>query len=181
MTINKKRIKKYIDASYQKNSKIKDKNLDKSLSGKRVKVFYNPKTKKSVVVHRGTASATDWIKTNIPLVFGYERGNRFKHAEKIQKKAEQKYGSQNITTIGHSLGGRIAEKVGKNSHKVITFNKAATPKSIATKTAKNQTDIRTSRDPVSFLSKFQKHSNAPITIKSKTLNPITAHSTQDLK
>ena len=48
--------------------------------------------------------------------------------QKIQKQAEQKYGANNITTMGHSLGGRIAEKVGKKSAQIITYNKAATPK-----------------------------------------------------
>ena len=65
---------------------------------------------------------------------------------------------------------KIAEKVGKNSNQIITYNKAATPKSIQSKTPKNQIDIRTSRDPVSILSKYQKHSNKTETIKSKSYN-----------
>ena len=181
MTINKKQTYHYLKTSYKKNSKIKDTTLDKSLSGKRVKVFYNPKTKKSVVVHRGTASAIDWLKTNIPMIFGYEGGNRFKHAKKIQKAAEQKYGKENITTMGHSLGGRIAEKVGKNTSQIITYNKAATPKSIKNKTPINQIDIRTSRDPVSYLSTYQQHSNKPVIVKSKSYNLLNEHSIRALK
>jgi len=181
MGVDRKSVKKYLKASYQKNSDVKLAGLDKKLSGKRVKVFYNPETKKSVVVHRGTASARDWVKTNVPMALGFESGNRFKHAKKIQKKAEAKYGSSNVTTMGHSLGGRLAEKVGKKSASIITYNKAATPKSIRKKTPKNQQDIRTSRDVVSLLSTAQKHSNKPITLKSKSLNPIAEHAVEKIR
>lgn len=175
MTVNKKTVKKFLKASYKPGMKINGNVYDEHLSGKRVAVYHNPVTGKAVVVHRGTASATDWIKTNLPMAFGYEKGNRFKHAKKIQKEAEKKYGASNITTMGHSLGGRIAEKVGKKSASIITYNKAATPKSILRATPKKQLDIRTSGDLVSKLSVLQKHKTAMKTIKSKSINPITTH------
>lgn len=176
-----KEIKSYLAKSYQKNSKIKDGNLDKHLSGKRVKVFHNNDTGKTVVVHRGTASTTDWIKTNLPMAFGYEKGERFKHAKRIQKKAEKKYGRENTTTMGHSLGGRLAEKVGTKSKEIITYNKAATPLSVSHKRRSKQNDIRTSRDPVSYLSKFQKGKNKTQIIKSKSYNLLNEHAVDKLK
>lgn len=174
MTISFKKVKNLLKKGYSNEKTIR--NLDYSLSGKRVKVFYNRKNNQAVVVHRGTHSLTDWVKTDIPLLFGYENGNRFKHAEKIQKKAEEKYGAKNITTIGHSLGGRIAEKVGKRSKEVITYNKAATPTSIKETTPHNQIDIKTTLDPISYLSNYQKRKNNRILVNSKTLDLIKEHS-----
>ena len=176
MGLTKKQIKEFLRASYKPKTKIKHNLYDEHLSGKRVSVYVNPNTGKATVIHRGTASLTDWVKTDLPMAFGYEGGKRFKHAKKIQKAAEKKYGAKNVTTMGHSLGGRIAEKVGKKSHAIITYNKAATPKSIQTATPKKQLDIRTSRDLVSDLSKFQKHKTKMKTIQSKSFNPITTHS-----
>jgi alpha-beta hydrolase superfamily lysophospholipase len=109
------------------------------------------------------------------MALGYEGGKRFKHAKKIQKKTEKKYGAQNVITMGHSLGGRIAEKVGKKSSQIITYNKAATPKSILKPTPKKQKDIRTSGDVVSKLATLQKHKNKMTTINSGLLNPVAAH------
>ena len=143
-------------------------------------MFYDQNTGKAIVAHKGTTSVADWVKTNLPLAFGYERGKRFQHSKKIQKQAEQKYGSKNITTVGHSLGGRLAEKYGKHSDKIVTFNKAATPTSIRKKTKENQTDIRTTRDPVSYLSKYQKGQGKKESIKSKTYNLVGEHSINKL-
>lgn len=171
----KKEIKSFLSASYKPGQKVANNVYDKHLSGKRVAVYQNPTTGKATIIHRGTASMTDWLKTNVPMALGYEGGNRFKHAKKIQRKTEKKYGAANVTTMGHSLGGRIAEKVGKKSAKIITYNKAATPKSILTPTPKKQKDIRTSGDLVSKLSTFQKHKTKMTTINSGLLNPIAAH------
>lgn len=176
-------LRKSLQYSYVDNEKVKrdaEFLLDETLSGKRVKVLYNTRTQKTFVVHRGTASATDWFKTNTQMSVGLESGRRFTHAQNIQNYAENKYGRENITTIGHSLGGRIAEKVGTNSNQIITYNKAATLPTLFHKTPKNQIDIRADKDPVSFLSKFQKHENEPITIKNKSYNIIAAHNTDKL-
>jgi hypothetical protein len=179
--VNTKTIEKLLKASYDPKDNIGNKKLDKQLSGKRVSVYYNPKTKKSFVVHRGTASATDWIKTNIPAFFGYEKGARFKHAANIQRKAENKYGKENVTTLGHSLGGRIAEKVGKNSNQVITYNKYTTPFSATQIERKNQIDIRVKNDVASYLSQYQRKRGVQVTLPTTTLNPIKAHNINQLK
>lgn len=173
-------VKKFLKASYSKGKpSIDGYQLNKNLSGKRAQVYYNPNTKQSVVTHRGSQGWRDWVKTNTAMALGYEKGNRFKHAKKIQKQAEKMYGASNITTIGHSLGGRIAEKVGQKSNKIITYNKAATPKSILQHTSSKQVDIRTSNDAVSALSKLQRKKGDYIEIK-KNVDPITAHGYQHL-
>lgn len=172
-------VKKIIKGSYS-NGKIpiNGYEVNNKLSGKRAQVYYNPATKEAIVSHRGTASLKDWA-TNTGMLFGYEGGRRFQHAKKIQKRAEKLYGAENVTTVGHSLGGRIAEKVGGNTKKVITYNKAATPRSILNPTKRNQTDIRTTQDVVSYLSKFQKKQGPTISIKTN-VNPLAAHSTKPL-
>ena len=165
---------KVLKASYQK--KNEDMNgyvVDKELSGQRVKVYHHPTENKTLVVHKGTASIQDWG-TNLAMTFGIKTGKRFKHAKKIQKQAEAKYKDSEKITLGHSLGAKIAEDVGKNE--VITLNKPTLPLDIITgkKVKKNQTDVRTERDPVSILRGLQRGRKATV-IKSKTFNPFEEH------
>jgi predicted esterase YcpF (UPF0227 family) len=150
--------------------------IDKNLSGRRTKVWHNNETNQTVVGHRGTANAKDWI-TDTGMAFGYEKGKRFQHAKKAQNKAEEKYGRENTTTIGHSLGGRLAEKYGNKSNEVITVNKAVIPKTTLDVVPKNQFDIRSSRDVVSALPERNKNLH---TIHSKTWNPLKEHKTEIL-
>ena len=150
--------------------------LDKDLSGKRVQV-YTDENGKVYIVHRGTHGIHD-IMTDVKMTFGNVKGQkRFKYAEKIQREAENKYGKDNVTTLGHSLGAKIAEQVGKNSKEIITYNKPTLPLDLfkKKKLPDKQYDIRTSRDPVSILQPLQKGSNDMV-IDSKTINPLTEHS-----
>jgi hypothetical protein len=151
--------------------------VDKKLSGQRVQVYQHEPTKKGVVVHRGTRGAAD-VLTDLGLAVGY-RGNRFNHGLKIQKEAEAKYG--NVITLGHSLGAKIAEEsAGKNSE-IITLNKPTLPNEILFGRRlfgnQNQTDVKSSLDPVSVLKLSGKRD---LVIPSKTRNPIKEHSTDVL-
>jgi hypothetical protein len=82
-----------------------------------------------------------------------------------------------MTTIGHSLGGRLAEKYGHKSNEVITVNKAVIPKTTLDVVPKNQFDIRSSRDVVSALPERNKNLH---TIHSKSWNPLKEHKTEVL-
>ena len=178
-SLDSKNLKKMLAGTYDKRNKdIGDFKIDKSLSGKRAKVWYNDKNGQSVTAHRGTANLKDWG-TNVGMAVGYEKGNRFKHANKVQKQSEKKYGTENMTTIGHSLGGRIAEKYGKNSNEIITLNKAVTPKTMFDKVPNKQYDIRSSSDVVSALQFGQKNRNLT-NIKTKSNNPLLEHNTNIL-
>lgn len=172
-----------LEVSYGDKSKVPEGyTLDKSLSGERVSVLTNNSDGSAYVVHRGTASMKDWY-TDTKMALGFEGGNRFKHSAKIQKKAYEKYGKDKITTVGHSLGGRLAEKYGEKSSKTITFNKAVTPRSIKESYShrrKHQHDIRTKRDPVSALHVFERRKN-PLTTLKGVKNPITTHGLSTLK
>lgn len=172
-------IKGLLNASYNPATQsVGNAQKDKSLSGKRVSVFHDATTSKTYVAHRGTHSLKDWA-TDLAMGLGYERGNRFKFAKKIQSQVEAKYGKNNVITTGHSLGGRIAEKVGSKSAQIITYNKASIPRSVLGSyikpLPKKQTDIRTRNDIVSLLSGLQKSKNPVSQIESTSWNPITSH------
>lgn len=162
--------------SYEKKlSDFGDFQVDKSLSGGKVQVYYNPKTGQAVVVHRGSDGSKDWLVNDTGLLVGY-RGKRFRHAQEIQDKAEEKYGAANVTTLGHSLGAKIAEEVGKKSKEVITLNK---PTVDTKKVSDKQFDIRASTDIVSGFSGIAS-SNNKTTIPSGFRDFISEHSTDVL-
>lgn len=173
--INTRHVTTFLNNSYREKPKksIRGYKIDHKLSGKRVQVYH--KDKEAIVVHRGTKGIHD-IGTDIKLGLGLKNNARFKHSKKIQKKAEQKYGAGNITTLGHSLGGALAEVSAKKNSKIITFNKAAVPSTVNKKRGKNQTDIRSHGDIISALTKKQKGGQL-INITKKSNNPLSEHKT----
>jgi hypothetical protein len=176
-------LKGLLGASYDpKIDKVGDFHLDKSISSKTSKVYFNKNTGQAVVAHMGTQGILDWGNNAIYALGGdkaYKMTSRYKEAEKVQKKAESKYGAKNVSTIGHSQGGKQAELLGKNSKEIITLNKATRP--FENTKHENQHDIRTTGDLVSALNPFQKKNDKEIEIKSKTYNPLTEHSTDILE
>ena len=174
-------LKGMLSKSYdKKNSDHDNFKIDNELSGRRVKVYHNNDTNKTVVSHKGTQSLNDWV-VNAKLLLGYKNVKRFKHAKNIQNQAEAKYGTDNLTTIGHSLAGKIAEVVGQNGREIITLNKPTTPLDLYNnkKIGNNQIDIRTKNDPVSILRKYQNGNNEFI-IPSTTNNLLKEHKTDAL-
>jgi hypothetical protein len=181
-SMNTKLIRKFLDASYANKGKapkeIDGYNRDESLSGERVSVYYNPTTHDAVVIHRGSKGIHDWG-NNLKMALGWKMSGtkRFQHAKDIQKKAEAKYGKEHTTTLGHSLGAKIASDVGEDSKEIINLNKAT---GIGWDKYKNkhgekanETNIRTTLDPVSAKGVL----DADLTIPSKSLNLIKEHGT----
>ena len=139
-------IKKMLKASYQDApDRIDDFILDKQLSGKYGIVYHNPITGQTVVAHRGTKEASDWLNNAAYALGGYKYTDRYKWGKKMQEEATKKYGASNISTIGHSQGAILAREFGKNSKEVITLN----PAYKGEKPLKNEYNIRSSRDVVS--------------------------------
>lgn len=169
-------ISKFISASHDKDfHDVAQYKIDRDLSHEWVKVYYNPENKQCVVVHRGSADLADaW--TDVKLLFQQKNNERFKTSERVQKAAEAKYGASNVTTIGSSLGGYLAEEFGQNSKEVITVSKPTTPLDVlkGKKKGKHQHDIRTTRDPIAILQNFQKDKKDVI-IPSQTFNPAREH------
>lgn len=164
-----------------KNENFGDYEIDKSLSGQRAKVYKNKNTGEVSVVHRGTKGMTDWG-NNLKYALGFNISNndRFNHARDIQKKAEDKYGKENVSTLGHSMGSKIAREVGKDSKEIISFNGVYSPQDLFKPISDKEFNVRTSLDPVSALLPIKQNKNT-FTIPSVSLNPLTEHKTDTLK
>jgi hypothetical protein len=113
---NKDKVKKSIDG-YEFNPK---------LSNREAQVYNNPTTNHSIVVHRGSQGFNDYMTDAAYITTGY-KGDRFKNSSKVQRDAENLYGSQNVSTVGHSLGSWLSSDVGKNSKEIINLNKPYAP------------------------------------------------------
>jgi len=151
---------------------------DTSLSGKRVQVYTDPQGK-ATVVHRGTKGLKD-IATDAYISLGGNINNtdRYKFSKKVADEARQKYGD--VTNVGHSLGGKLAETTAQKHEGIVTFNKAATLKDIGKVRNPNQIDIRHKNDLVSAISTTQRGGKTQ-TLKNKTKNALTAHDTKNLQ
>nr|WPF46645.1 MAG: hypothetical protein [Lake Baikal virophage 8] len=179
-------LKGLLQQSYnsKKPHDYKNYDVDESLSDARVQVYRKKGTNEVYVVHRGTQGFSDWG-TDLKALSGYDisNSNRFKHAEKIQKKAEKKYGAENVSTLGHSLAGKIASDVGRDSKEIITLNKFIPPMDIINpfrkKPSDKEYDIRSGLDPVSALLPVESGKNK-FTIPSRSYDPLAEHKTDVL-
>jgi len=175
-------IKKLIQQSYKSSlSNVDDYVIDNELSGQRAQVYKKKGTNEAVVVHRGTKGLED-LGNNVKLALGFDisNTNRVKHAREVQQKAEQKYGSQNVSTVGHSLGSHISSQVGQNSKEIINLNKAVVPANLGKTISSKETNIRSSKDVISSLLPFQRNRGKTITVENTSNNPLTEHSTSIL-
>ena len=167
-------LNKMIKSSYKSRKdadpEIDGYKLDTALSTKKAKVY--SKDGKAVVVHRGTTGTlSDWANNAAYLTGLYKYTDRYKKGKESQDAAEKKYGAENIDTTGHSQGAVLARELGKNTKNIITVN----PASLFQKKADNETVVRSSLDPVSFLQQHATH-----TINTGSLNPLTNHSSDIL-
>ena len=170
--MKKRKLGEFLQNSYSDNQKqqIHGYERDKKLSGKRVQVYH--KDGHAIIVHRGTKGIHD-VGTDAAYISTGYKSKRFKHSKKIQKQAEKKY--KKTTTVGHSLGGTLAEtsaiKRGK-SNKVITYNKIAIP--LRDKPKALQRDIRTKNDFASI------GAHRKTEVLNTTTKGLAAHSIDNL-
>lgn len=105
--------------------------VDKELSDVHRTVFFNPQNKRAVVSYRGTkVSDVRDLAADLAIVRGSEGSTpRFKQSLKLAEKAIKKYGKENVTLTGHSLGGSqaiyVGHKTGLTAH---AFNPGVGPK-----------------------------------------------------
>lgn len=177
-------VSQFVEESYKKpkeaSKQIGEYKLDKDLSTRKAKVYHDPKTNKTIVANRGTTGTlSDWtnnLRYGTDLATGnifnlYNKSDRMKQAEKVQKEAIKKYGKVD-TNIGHSQSGIITRELNKQglTNEVININ----PASFFEKPKKNEKTYRSKYDPVSIFSRGAKTLKGPI-------NPLKAHSSSFLK
>ena len=151
---NNNSLRDLLDSSYHDNKKahlIGEKYgyvLDHELSTKNHKV-YTDKEGRPTIVFRGTASKGD-VMTDVALATGHhKRTPKYKRSQKTVAKVRTKYPDKELTAVGHSLWGKLAE--GVCADKVVTYNKAIGSKDIGRKRGRKQVDVRDQYDPVSSL------------------------------
>jgi len=177
MPLSTDQINQFVESSYDKKGtpSIGDYQLDKELSTRKAKVYYNPNDGKVVVANRGTAgTVSDWANNARWIAGTYDESDRMKQAEQVQRQAIAKYGKVD-TNVTHSQSGIIGRKLNEKglTGQVISVN----PASMFEKQKKNEYVIRSSSDPVSMLhaiNPFARPSRTK-TIKAKTWNPFAEH------
>jgi hypothetical protein len=171
-------VRNLIEASYQKNRDAKQigkrggYKLDKQLSNREQKVF-SDKDGNPYVTYTGTRKAGDWVTDGALAVGLLGTTKRLKDSKQLIRDVRDKYQNKPVTTMGHSLGGSLAEASGGD--KVITLDKGVGLFGIGKKINSNQTDIRTQSDPVSVLSRFQSGGQKVNIPNSNFIDPIHAH------
>jgi hypothetical protein len=176
-------VKDLIEASYsrtgeaEKLGKKYGLTLDKQLSNANHKVFYNKDSNPSVVF-RGSKNEND-LMTDILLGAGLEKySTRFRDSKNLIDDVRKKYNNKPVTTLGHSLGGSLAEFSGGD--KIVTINKGVGLSGINKEIKNNQTDIRSRNDIVSVLSNTQHGDRKKIILKTNHINPLREHSHKNL-
>jgi hypothetical protein len=171
-------LAQFVDAGYKTKSEAQNVDgyvLDKELSTKRDKVYYDPNTGKAVHTIAGTDKAKDWS-NNLLIPLGlHQYSNRYKNAEKIQKKANEKYGKDNLSLVSHSQSGNIAQNLAKKKlvgDENITLNPA-----IIGSHNKKLKVVKSSGDVVSALTFTNKKDKVKNT---GSWNPLYNHSTKIL-
>ncbi len=167
--------------------------LDPTLSNRKTRTYHNPETKQTYISHRGTdPSHLGDLKNDFLIATGLLNSNtskRVRNAENIAQQAQAKYGN-NITNVGHSLGGTMAETIGQKlrpeNSKVVgynpgmspldvgkgLYNKAYTyfnPNSAKTQKLQNVTRHATGVDPISMGGLL--HAGQTVMHKPTSINP----------
>lgn len=169
--LSKTTLEKMLEATYEKgfNGEVNGYAMDKKLSSGRVRVFHDDKTKHTVVAHRGSQNGRDWFENGL-YALNLEVGKGWNRSKTAQKNAEKKYGTGNLTTIGHSKGALHAEKFGKKGGETITLNKPVNlPHALFNPVADNQTDYTGEGDVVSILRPLQRGNKQVVLKKKKSL------------
>lgn len=185
-------FKKTLQASYMDNAhaeqKLKNDGyiLDKEISNRESKAYFNPEENKLLITYRGTSNLKD-VGTDLALLTGnIKNTQRYKESKKFSNIAKTKYNVNDATFIGHSLGGSLSSSVADKNDKVFTFNKGYTILGKSTRTRGNEKAFRQEGDIVSLLdtnAKTQKNHGffSRIIPKYSLLGILKSHSTSNIK
>jgi hypothetical protein len=125
---------------------------DKDLSNHNQQVYYNKGTNKMLYTIAGTHNLRDWG-TDAYLAAGRLKDtNRYKEADNILKRAQDKYKGAKTSIAGHSLGGTIAQYLHNRADKTLSLDAGYT---VGQKTRGQH--FRAAGDVVSLLGSMGKH------------------------
>jgi hypothetical protein len=187
-TLNSRHLHSLLEASYAGTNdakRIGQENgylLDEELSNRKHRVFKD-KHDNAIIAFTGTRTLGDVV-TDAALAVGLaDATQRFRESTRLVEKVKKKYNHSPILTIGHSLGGSLAEHVNKTGlvDKVVTVNKGVGLFGIGKRIKDNQTDIRTYTDFVSVLSNTQDGGKRFTVPDSFVVRPLRSHGTYNLK
>ncbi|KAJ1629378.1 hypothetical protein T492DRAFT_840855 [Pavlovales sp. CCMP2436] len=146
--------------------------LDTQLYRDNTMVFIDNQTGQPTVAHRGSVTAKDWLVDDVLMAAGANREiERLRRPRQITAAAEAKYKTKS-NSVGHNLGGRLAERAGSGGQ-VVTISKAAGLSDINSRLpiGMRQTDVRISLDPVSALSSLSRRkANQPPIVVARQRN-----------
>ncbi|KAJ1638658.1 hypothetical protein T492DRAFT_833576 [Pavlovales sp. CCMP2436] len=134
--------------------------LDAQLSKDNTMVFVDKKGQ-PVIAHRGSVTVTDWLVDDVLIAAGaYRDTDRLRRVRQISAAAESKLWEKS-NFVGHSLGGRLAERSGSGGE-IVTINKAAGLADINSRlpNGTRQTDVRIKLDAVSALSNLDRRTGS---------------------
>ena len=155
--------------------------LDKKLSNDNQQVLYNPTTKKLLYNITGTHNLKDWG-TDLYLAMGkLKNTNRYKEADETLRKAKQKYGVNNATVSGHSLGGTIGNYIAKPEDKAYLLDSGYTIGQKTRDYGGNHRNFRTAGDLVSLLGAGRNDSMKTLKNNNILKDPLTSHSVENIK
>jgi len=170
-------LKETYKAPDKRDKHIGDYYIDESLSTPENVVYHNPKTGETKVAYRGTeGTLKDWGNNALYAMGLHNQSKRYKRAADIEKKVEEKYGTENLDVLGHSQSGAFAQEIGKNAKNTIVLNPASHP--FYTPKTKNATIVRSKGDAVSglkYLNPLNWGKKADGEIEAKTYNPVEEH------
>lgn len=166
---------KLASGSYTKEPEINGWKSDPELSGEDYTTYV--KDGKAKIAYRGTdLKNTRDIGADILIGTGLQDlSNRMKKARIVAEKAQQKYGNQNVTTTGHSLGGVQSAYVNRKLKiPAVTFNTGSTPIDLLTKRkfTKDLKNITSEGDIISQWSGSKRATNIKIKPKSKNVHSL---------
>jgi hypothetical protein len=126
---------------------------DNELSSGDHQAYINKKNGKLLFNVTGSHNLSDAVTDGYLAFGGLKNTKRYKEADKMLKKAKEKYHPTSTSVIGHSLGGSIAGLISSKSDHVTTLDKGAT---IGSRIRSNENGFRTAGDAVSVLNSNSK-------------------------
>ncbi|KAJ1629195.1 hypothetical protein T492DRAFT_840990 [Pavlovales sp. CCMP2436] len=142
--------------------------LDRQLSREDTMVVVDDRGQPTVI-HRGSVTPRDWLVDDVLIAAGSNHETqRLRRARQATLAAEAKCKTKS-NAVGHSLGGRLAERAGSGGE-IVTFNRAAglgdlgLGRNQPSLNGTRQTNVRTKWDAVSALSALNRRPDATQTV-----------------